>query len=345
MKQIQVGLMGYGLSGRVFHGPLLKANQGFNVSHIYTKDPEKAAAAQLDFPGAQIVSDVDPIFESNTVELVVICTPNIQHSALAKRALETGKHTVVEKPFTVTSEEAAELAALAREHNRVLSVYQNRRFDGDFKTLKQLIDSEKLGRIVSFESRFDRYRPEFKVNSWREDALPGSGILYDLGSHLIDQALCLFGLPDELYADISSERRGAVEDAFEVVLYYPELKVTLTAANLIKEPTPRFALYGTKGAYVKYGLDPQEEALREGKLPLTLDWGAEPEAQWGILNDDSGRHPLPTQNGSYPDYYQGVYQAIVSGEPLPVTAEDGLAVIRLIEAALLSHESKARVSL
>lgn len=345
MKQIQVGIIGYGLSGQVFHGPFLKASTHFNVHFIYARDAAKKALAKADFPEAEVVSDVNLLFESNLLDLIVICTPNVQHYELAKSALESGKHVVVEKPFTVTSEEAKSLILIAAKNNLKLSVYHNRRFDGDFLTVKSLIEEETLGRLVSFESHFDRFRPAFKENSWKEDALPGSGILYDLGSHLIDQALCLFGRPHELYATLSRERMGVVDDAFEVILYYPQLKVTLKASNLIKEPTPRFALYGTTGAFVKYGLDPQEDALRAGKLPLTSDWGKENESDWGILNTLEKRTPLPTHSGSYDDFYQGFYLSLISDAPLPVSAIDGLMVIQLIEAAIESSQTKCRISI
>jgi scyllo-inositol 2-dehydrogenase (NADP+) len=345
LKQIQVGIIGYGLSGQVFHGPFLKASTHFNVHLIYARDPSKKTLAKADFPEAEVVSDLNRLFESDTLDLIVVCTPNVQHYELAKRALESGKHVVVEKPFTVTSEEAKSLILLAKEKNLKLSVYHNRRFDGDFKTLKSLIKEEALGRIVSFESHFDRFRPAFKENSWKEEALPGSGILYDLGSHLIDQALCLFGRPEALYATLSSERMGVVDDAFEVIFYYPQLKVTLKASNLIKEPTPRFALYGTKGAFVKYGLDPQEDALRAGKLPLLSDWGKDREGDWGILNTLEERKSIQTQAGSYDDFYQRFYLSLISDAPLPVSADDALTVILLIEAAIKSNQTKCRVSL
>ncbi len=345
MKIMQVGLIGYGLSGSTFHGPLLKALNQFCVKYIVTNAPAKIEAARHDFPEALIVTDENPLLNDETIDLIVICTPNTLHFPLAKASLMAGKHVVVEKPFTVTSKEAESLVLLANEKNLKLSVYHNRRFDGDFKTLKTLLNKHTLGTPVTFESRFDRYRPEFKINSWREDDLPGSGLLYDLGSHLLDQALTLFGLPQELYAELRSERCGKTDDAFEIHLYYPDLKVTLKASSLIKEPTPRFAVYGTKGAYVIYGLDPQEEALRAGKLPLTLDWGMASEDHWGILNTLSHREKYPTQAGSYPDYYEAIYEAIQNDAELPVTAQDGLRVIQLIEAALESHRTKARVSL
>lgn len=343
MKKIQVGIIGYGLSGRFFHGPLLKASTHYDVKYIVTADPAKVEAANQDFPKALIIPDESAILADCTIDLVVLCTPNTLHFPLASAALNAGKHVVVEKPFTVTANEAQALVALANEKQLKLTVYHNRRFDGDFKTLQTLIKTNTFGAIVSFESHFDRYRPEFKINSWREANLPGSGLLYDLGSHLLDQTITLFGMPTELYAETRRERHGQTDDAFEIHLYYPNLKVTLKASSLIKEPTPRFSIYGTKAAYVKYGLDPQEEALRAGKLPLTLDWGTEFEPQWGILNTQNSREPYPTLAGSYPDFYENLYEAITSNKPLAISASDGLRVIQLIEAAIESNRCKSRV--
>ncbi len=192
-------------------------------------------------------------FKILSIDLVVISTPNTMHFDLAKQAMEAGKHVVIEKPFTVTSQEGQMLLHIAKQTNRILSVYQNRRFDSDFKTVKKIIESGDLGRLVEFESHFDRFRPDIKQNAWREDPLPGSGILYDLGAHLIDQALALFGMPEEVYGDVRLQRHGKVDDNFEVILYYPELKVTLKSSALVKEPLPRFILLGTKGGYMKYG--------------------------------------------------------------------------------------------
>lgn len=345
MKKIKTALIGYGLSGSVFHGPILKCHEGFEVHAIFVRDESKRQTAQADFPNALITADLDQIVNDPEVALVVLCTPNIQHVELGVQMLSAGKHLLVEKPFTVTADESETLIALAKSKNLKLGVYHNRRFDGDFLTLKNLVESNALGRLTAYESHFDRYRPAFKDNSWREKNIPGSGVLYDLGSHLIDQALCLFGMPEELYADLSKERLGEADDAFELILYYPQFKVTLKASALIKEPTPRFALYGTEGAYVKYGMDPQEEALKAGLLPNTPHWGDEEASAYGILNHGASREYIPTLSGSYPIFYQEVYNAIVKGSEMPVTGEDGLQVIRIIEAAIQSNANKARISL
>lgn len=345
MKKIKTALIGYGLSGSVFHGPILKCHEGFEVHSIFVRDPEKTLAARRDFPEAHITSELSAIAQNPEIQLVVICSPNIQHVEIGVQMLNAGKHILVEKPFTVTVEEAKELTALAKSKDLKLGIYHNRRYDGDFLTVQQLVEQNSFGRLTAFESHFDRYRPAFKENSWREKAIPGSGVLYDLGSHLIDQALCLFGMPVELYADLSKERLGEADDAFELLLYYPDFKVTLKASALIKEPTPRFALYGTEGAYVKYGMDPQEEALKAGLLPNIPDWGEEDASSYGILNHKTTREYIPTLPGSYPDFYSKVYDAIENNGEMPVTGEDGISVMEIIEAALKSHSLKTRISL
>lgn len=345
MALLKVGIIGYGLSGKVFHGAIIKTVEGFEVSKIYTSDPVKKAQALEDFDQVEVVSTPEAIINAPEIDLVVICTPNTSHKPLAEAALRNGKHVVIEKPFTVTLEEAVELIVIAKEMNSCLSVYHNRRFDGDFKTLKKIIKENKVGRIVELESHFDRFRNAFKENSWREEAHPGSGTLYDLGSHLIDQALHLFGLPKEVYGDYASQRRGVVDDQFEIILYYDELKVTLKAGNLVKAPTPRFMLLGTEGTYVKYGLDVQEDALRKGLLPQDAHWGEESEDMYGILNTLDARTVVVSERGDYRDYYKGIYEAITKNAPLPVSAEDGANVIKIIHAVIESNREKRRVEL
>lgn len=340
---IKVGIIGYGLSGRIFHGAIIGALEGFEVRKIMTKDPEKVALAKAAFQTVQIVDQPEAIFEDAEIDLVVISTPNTSHFSLATSALLAGKHVVVEKPFTVTSEEAQQLVDLSQLSGKRLSIYHNRRFDSDFLTLKKVLAEGRLGRIVAFESRFERYRSALKPESWREQDLPGSGILYDLGSHLIDQALTLFGMPQEIYADVRSERLGLVDDAFEIILYYQDLKVTLLASMLVKEPMPRFILRGENGSFVKFGMDVQEENLRNSLRPIDESWGTEPESQWGILNGQDEVQIIESMHGDYRLYYQNIHSAITEGAALEVTAEQGLQVIRLIELARQSHQEKRRI--
>lgn len=343
MKTFEVGIIGYGLSGRIFHGAILKGTQGYRVAKIATGDSNKAAQAVMDFPDVKVVDQADGILSDPTIDLVVIASPNTTHCPLAKSALRAGKHVVIEKPFTVTAEEALELIQVAQETGKTLTVYHNRRYDSDFLTVKKCLEEGALGRIVEMTSAFFRFRPEFKQNSWRERDLPGSGILYDLGSHLIDQSLQLFGLPDEVYCDIEAQRQGEVDDAFSLILYYKDFKVNLRSAMLVKEPLPRFTIQGTEGSFVKFGIDVQEENLRQNHWPPAENWGEEPETIWAVLNTGAGRGLMASEKGDYRRFYQDLYQAIESGEPPFVTGTDGYWVIRIIELARLSHSEKRRV--
>ncbi len=362
MKPLKIGLLGYGLSGRIFHGALIQALPYFEIPMIITADPEKQKQASFDFPQATIASKPQVVFDNPDIDLVVIATPNTSHYPMAMAALAAGKHVVVEKPFTVTLEEARGLINQAKSCGRLLTVYQNRRFDGDYQTVKALLESGDLGRIVGFESSFDRFRPQLKENAWREQAIPGSGLLYDLGSHLVDQALDLFGLPEAVYADIRRERGGPVDDAMEIQLFYPNHKATLKARCLVNVPIPRFAVFGVKGSYATYGLDPQENRLREGGRPPSevshfmvseaalgdlsehsvgnlseLPFGFVPQAQWGTLALASEQKILPTQAGDYLQFYRNLFLAITTGAPLAVPPEESYAVMAVIEAAMQSH--------
>jgi predicted dehydrogenase len=345
MKVINVGIIGYGLSGRIFHSYIIQAIEGFKIKKIYTQNPSKKLQALEEHKDVEVVGDLNEILTDKSIDLVIICTPNTLHAELAKKVMKAGKHVIIEKPFTITSDEAKELFVVAKETENLLSVYHNRRFDSDYKTIKEILSSKVLGRLVEFESHFDRFRPEFKDQAWREEDLPGSGLLYDLGSHLIDQALALLGMPHEVYGDLMAQRKGYVDDAFEVILYYPDLKVTLKAGCLVKEPLPRFILQGTQGSFIKYGLDVQEEALKNGSKPFDATWGVEPQSLWGVLNTIHERKTYPSLRGDYRDYYKNIYGAIVHKEKLLVTGLDGFNVIKIIEAAKKSHEEKKRILL
>ncbi len=345
MKKIRVGIIGYGLSGRIFHGAIMAAVEGFEVAKIVTRNLEKRKQALEDFPMCRVVRTTTEVFMDESIDLVVVSTPNTEHAALAEEAMRSAKHVVVEKPFTVTTEEAEQLIKVSQETGKMLTVYQNRRFDSDFRTVQALLATKKLGRIVEYEAHFDRFRNTFKEDAWREKALPGSGILYDLGAHLIDQVLCLFGLPIEIYADIRAQRKGETDDNFELILYYPDLKVTLKAGMLVKELPPRFALYGTAGSFVKYGLDIQEEALRSDRRPVDETWGEEPKHLWGILNTVETRRRVKSLKGDYRSFYQNVYNHLTIGESLEVTAEEAKEVIRIIECAQLSNCEKKRIQI
>jgi len=342
---LNVGLIGFGLAGRVFHAPLIHANPDFRLTHILLRhgnDSEK------NYPQAKVVRNVEALLADPGVDLIVIATPNTTHFDLAAKALQAGKHVVVDKPFTVSSTDADKLIALSSKVGRVLSVFQNRRWDGDFLTVRQLLAEKCLGRLVEYESRFDRFRPALKPGAWREELLPGSGVLFDLGSHLIDQAVVLFGRPLGIFADLRTQRDGAAAlDSFELHLEYSALKVTLKAGSLVCEPSPRFVLYGTEGSYVKFGLDPQEEALKQGNSPTQPHWGEEPQAAWGTITRSAGaldRNRYHTRPGCYPDFYSNLYGAITGKEELAVKPEQSREVIRLIELAEQSAREKRVIS-
>lgn len=338
---INVGLVGFGMSSRVFHAPLIHANPDLRLAQIVQRHGDEAAQA---YPQSKIARDLDAMLADSSIELVVVATPNTSHFEIAERALAAGKHVVVDKPFTITTRDADELIELSRKTGRVLSVFQNRRWDGDFLTVKEILNKNLLGRLAEFESRYDRFRPAVNPNKWREQLLPGSGVLYDLGSHLIDQALVLFGRPGGIYADLRRQREGAVaDDSFVLSLEYPERRVMLKSGTLVCEPSPRFVLYGTGGSYVKYGLDPQEEALKNGASPAQQNWGAESRDAWGIHTQCDGaieRSRYPTLAGCYPNYYTNVARAIRGEEELIVKPGQAREVIGLIELAQQSSAEK-----
>lgn len=344
---LKVGLIGYGMAGQVFHAPVITAVPQLRLIKVVER---RGQTSRERYPWIEVVGDTAALFEDGAIELIVVATPNSTHFDLARQALLADKHVVVDKPFTLTSVQAEELIELARQRNKVVSAFQNRRWDGDFQTVSQIVKEGCLGRLVEYESHFDRFRNTFsRERAWREEAGPGSGVLFDLGSHLIDQAQVLFGLPRMLTADIRSQREaGKADDQFELILHYDELKVTLKAGLLVREPGPRFALHGTEGSFVKYGVDPQEEALKRGRSPREPDWGAESAEQWGTLNTRIGelhfQGKIETARGRYQAYYENIYQAIRGEAELIVKPEEARNTIRLIELAVQSHAEKRTVA-
>lgn len=343
-NQIRVGILSYGMSGNVFHAPLLHVNQGFVMKKIMQRTVNTA----LDrYPYVQIVRDANEIFRDPDIDLILVNTPDHTHYEFTKAALEAGKHVVVEKPFIQDVNEGEELIELAAKKHKILTVFQNRRWEGDFLTIRRIIDNHLLGRLVEFEAHFDRFR-NFIRDSWKEKAENKTGTLYNLGSHLIDQAIVLFGMPDAVYADIRKQRTGSqVDDLFDLNLYYPDIKVTLKSSYLVREPGPRYFLHGTEGSFVKYGADPQEEALTKGHFPDEVDWGKESPEKWGILNTDiNGLHyrgPVETLPGCYHEFYNQLYDTIVNGKELTVKPEESLNGIRIIRAAYESQRLRSAI--
>lgn len=340
-------LLSYGMSGELFHAPFLEVHPGFKWKSVVERSKQKV---QLRYPHVASVKTIEEVLQDHEVELVVVNTPNETHYAYTKAALNAGKHVVVEKPFTVATAEADELIALAQSKNRILTVFQSRRFDGDFRTIQRAIRENWVGPIAEFEAHYDRFRNYVEPNSWKEEIKPGTGILYNLGSHMLDQVLVLFGMPDELDARIAVQRPGGkVDDYYDIRLTYPEFRVIVKSSYLVREPGPRYVLHGVEGSFVKYGIDPQEEALKEGRLPNSPEWGMEEPSGWGKLNTTiDGEHvqrKMQTMRGNYMDFYQNVYEAIRENKPLAVRAEEARNVIYLIEACYKSNAQKKTIKL
>jgi scyllo-inositol 2-dehydrogenase (NADP+) len=333
MEKLNVGLIGFGLSGKVFHAPLLNALPGFEVTKVFSSRTSEVLEA---FPRAQVVRDVQEIVNDPGIDLVINCAPNSHHYSYSKAALEAKKHVLVEKPFVNTVAEGEELIRLAQKSNRILSVFQNRRWDNDFLTIQKLLQEKTLGDIRVFESNFDRLRPQTSPEKWREVAGPGSGILFDLGAHLIDQALVLFGIPDSYIVDAELQREGAeAHDYFHIILKYGSMRAVLRSSSFT-QTTPRFHVQGTKGSYKKYGLDPQEAALKAGADPLQENFGKEGSSESTELILDGKAEKIKSEKGHYLGFYQQLYQALSGNDKTknPVKPEEALEVIRIIEEGL-----------
>jgi scyllo-inositol 2-dehydrogenase (NADP+) len=343
MSTIKVGLIGFGMAGRVFHAPLIDYVDGLELVMIRETKPDNVAIARERYPQTKIVDHSDAILSDETIDLVVIATPNKIHYELSKKALEAGKHVVVDKPFTVRSQEANALIALAQQHKKLISVYQNRRWDSDFLTVRKILASGQLGRLVEYEAYYALFRNDIRPNTWKEDGEVGTGLLYDLGAHLIDQALTLFGKPVTVTADLRIQRDNShIVDHFNLMLDYGQLKVTLRSGMLVKEAVPKYTLLGTQGAFVKYDADVQEQELNEAKKSLSdPEWGKEPATIWGNLNTVAeGRQTVESERGDYPAYYQNIYKAISEEEELIVKPEQALQTIQVIECAMQSNQEK-----
>lgn len=342
---MKTGIVGFGLSGRVFQAPFIHCHSGFQLEKIVSSKPFEVNQI---YPQAEIVSSFEHLLNDKTLDLVIIASPNATHFDYAKQALLAGKHVVIEKPFVTSLSQAHELVQLSKSCKQTLAVYQNRRWDGDFQTVRSIINQGLLGEIVEYESHFDRYRPQANLDVWKQQNLPGSGVLFDLGPHLIDQTLALFGKPKAIWANIQNQRQmGEVDDYFELQLFYPHMKAILKAGVLTRLTPARFTIHGKAGSFVKYGLDPQENNLRNGMLPTDPQIGKDTENQYGILdtnlNDIHIKGPIETLPGNYMGFFNNLYQHIKHGTPLEVTPEDALLQIEIIERALQSHREKRMI--
>lgn len=344
-SKIKTALLSYGMSGRVFHGPFLSSHEGFEITSVWQRNPEQHKNHPY-----KTVSEFDTILDDKDVELVFVNTPNQTHYEFTKRVLESGKHAVVEKPFTVTAKEADELISMAKKKNTLLTVYQNRRWDSGFLTLQKILKHKLLGKVVSVEMHYDRFRNYIDEKSWKEHPQDGIGIVYNLGSHLIDQVIVLFGMPEWVDARIGIQRPGGrVDDYYDIRLEYRDLTVTLKSSYLVKELGPSYQAHGTEGSYVKYGIDPQEEMLSKGILPTSADWAKEPKEAWGILNSIANgkefRGPYESVSGNYMPFYEHLYAAIRSGQKLPVDPHDSRNGIYLIEKCYESSRSRKAIKI
>ncbi|SFN55390.1 oxidoreductase [Xenorhabdus japonica] len=339
---LKVGLVGYGYASKTFHAPLIAGTSNVELVAISSSDADKV---KKDWPTVSVVSSPEALFNDPNIDLIVIPTPNDTHYPLAQKALAAGKHVIVDKPFTITVEQAQSLKKQAEEANLLLSVFHNRRWDSGFLTVQSIIKENKLGTLKYYESHFDRYRPSVRQR-WREAAGAGSGIWYDLGPHLLDQAVQLFGKPQAITTDLGMIRPSAeTADYFHAQLIYPDLKVVLHATMLAAAESPVYTLHGMAGSYTKYGFDPQEERLKAGERPPRADWGYDARNGYVTLSqgEDLVTQVIPTMPGNYGAYYAAVRDAILFGKPNPVTASEAILIMKLIEAGEKSAKEQRTI--
>jgi scyllo-inositol 2-dehydrogenase (NADP+) len=348
MQPIKTALCSFGMSGWVFHAPFIHLHERFELYAVFERTKN---LGEEKYPGIKTFRSLEAMLADEEIELVIVNTPNYTHFDYAKQALLAGKHVVVEKPFTNTVAEAEELIALAAKQNKKLSVYQNRRWDSDFKTVQNIVQQKLLGEVVEAEIHFDRFNEVLSYKLHKETPGPGAGILPDLGPHLIDQALQLFGMPTAVFADATNMRPiSQVEDYMELLLFYNNLRVRLKGSYLVREALPAYIFHGTKGSFIKPRADVQEADLQKGRDLTDTDWGTEPETGKGLLHTDKDgkniiREYIVSEKGDYMSFYNGIYDALRNDKPLPVIAEDGLNVVRIIETAFKSVAEKKIIAL
>ncbi|MBV2156679.1 Gfo/Idh/MocA family oxidoreductase [Kitasatospora sp. SUK 42] len=351
LPQLNVGLIGYGIAGAVFHAPLISTTPGLRLAAVVTSDAGRRAQAARLHPQAALLPDADALWAAAPdlgLDLVVVASPNRTHIPLATAALRAGLPVVVDKPLAATAAEGEQLTGLAEERGLLLSVFQNRRWDGDFRTVRHLVDSGRLGRVNRFESRFERWRPQLK-GTWRElgDPAEAGGVLYDLGAHLVDQALVLFGPATRVYAELDVRRAGAEadDDSFVALTHASGTRSHLWMSATAGDLGPRFRVLGSEGAYVTHGMDGQEDALRQGRTPADPDWGVFARERWGALRAGETVEPVATLPGAYQDYYTGLVGALRGQGPVPVEPRDAVEALRVLEAAQRSARTGQAVAL
>lgn len=347
MKPIKTAICSFGISGSVFHAPFISVNPNFELYGVWERTKN---IARNKYPGIKTFRSLEELLADDNIELVVVNTPSVTHYDYAKKVITSGKHLIVEKPFTATSSQARELIGLAKKEGVKLSVYHNRRYDSDCKTVEKVLKDGLLGKVVDAEIRYDRFDPELSYKTHKEIPTEGVGSLYDLGSHLIDQAIHLFGMPKAVFADLDSLRPNSrVVDYFDVKLFYASHRVTLKSSYYVKEALPGIVIHGTKGSFIKPKGDVQEAELQAGKIPGTKDWGLEPKSQEGLLHTEIKgaivKKKIPTLGGDYMEYYKGIYEAIRNNKPLNITATEAMHVIMVIEAAQKSNIEKKTIDL
>lgn len=337
---VRVGLIGFGLAGQAFHAPMIRGVERMELACVLERRTNHAKAR---YPEVRVARTLDEMLSDKSIDLCVVATPNDTHYSYTKACLEAGRHVVLDKPATPTLREAEELARMAAERGRIFTVYQDRRWDGAYMTVRKLIKEGALGEVLEYEARFDRFRLDAKPGAWREVAdFPAAGVLWDLGPHLLDGALVLFGEPQSIYASAFCQRKDStVDDAFDVIFQYPRTRASLRARIIAYAPTHHLLVHGTAGSFAKYGMDPQEEILRSPNYPDGLDWGAnwglEPESRWGTLSLVNGHtKKIETERGDYRGFYANVRDVIEKKAPLEVTPEQALRTQR---ALVLAHKS------
>ncbi len=339
LNPIRTGLVSFGISSRTFHAPFLTTMPEFELVKVMERNGNES---EKKYPGVIAVRSLDELLADETIELIVITSPNETHHTYAIAAMEAGKHVVVEKPFANNSKEAMEMVETSHRTGKICSVYQNRRYVTDFLTMRKILDEKLLGEVHEFDAHYDRYRPLPRTyGTWREDDIPGSGVFFDLGPHLIDQSLCFFGLPQRIHADIRRQKPySKVDDYFDIRLDYGWLKVLLKSSMLVREMGPRYMIHGTLGSYIKSGEDPQEDRLKAGELPIGEDWCYESEDTYGLLHTEIDGKPVrekyPSLRGNYAGFYANMHASIRNNAPVSEKPEHGFNVIRIIELAFES---------
>lgn len=329
---IKVGIIGYGLSGRYLQAPFFASNPSFSLDAVVTNsfNPKEQ------YPNIKVYSSVNELINDSEIDLISICSPSDTHFEYAKKVLEAGKHCLVEKPFTATFAEAEQLFTLAKSKNKVITAFQNRRFDSDFLTIKKILSSGVLGEILTYEAHFDRYKPVLNPKKWKETVQPGNGILYDLGSHILDQAISLFGKPISVSGEKYTQREGSdIDDAFDMRLNYGRLKVKLSASLMVKKQGPRYTIHGTKGSFTKYGIDVQEDHSKEGMLPTNQSFGVESEKEFGLLTYEKDGQDISerivTEKGNWQGFFTNLADAIEENKEVDVKDFQILEQIKILE--------------